>query len=74
MAKGEAEQTRYSIIVKNKPGQLAEVTKVLSDAGVRVSGLQVDNLGSNASIRFCAPSRYDLTEEFRKSGLRARLD
>lgn len=43
---------RYSIVVKNRPGELAKLTKLLSDAGVNVGGLMIANLGDKASIQF----------------------
>jgi len=49
------ETARYNIVVKNRPGELAKLTKLLSDAGVNVSGLMIANLGDRSSIRFAAP-------------------
>ena len=46
---------RYNIVVKNKPGELAKVTKLLSDAGMNVSSLRIANLGHKASIQFAIP-------------------
>lgn len=43
---------RYSIVVKNRPGELAKLTKLLSDAGMNVGGLTIANLGDKASIQF----------------------
>lgn len=49
---------RYNIVVKNKPGELAKLTRLLSDAGMNVCSLMIANLGDRASIRFAtAPSR-----------------
>lgn len=45
---------RYSIVVKNKPGELAKLTKLLSEAGMNVRSLMIANLGDRASIRFAA--------------------
>ena len=39
---------RYRIVVKNRPGELAKLTKLLSDAGMYVSGLRIANLGDKA--------------------------
>lgn len=43
---------RYNIVVKNKPGELAKLTKLLSDQGMNVCSLMIANLGDRASIRF----------------------
>lgn len=43
---------RYNIVVKNKPGELAKLTKLLSEAGMNVCSLMIANLGDRASIRF----------------------
>lgn len=51
---------RYNIVVKNKPGELAKLTKLLSEAGMNVCSLMIANLGDRASIRFAtaaAPRR-----------------
>ena len=59
--------TRYNIVVKNKPGELAKLTKLLSDIGVNVCSLMVANIGDKASIQFSTPQENDLPE-----GLKAR--
>ena len=64
--------TRYNIVVKNKPGELAKLTKLLTDIGVNVTSLVVANIGDKASIQFSTPEEDDLPEELWKSGLRAR--
>ena len=64
--------TRYNIVVKNKPGELAKLTKLLSDIGVRVCSLRVANIGDKASIQFSTPQEDDLPEQLWKSGLKAR--
>jgi hypothetical protein len=56
---------RYNIVVKNRPGELAKLTKLLSDAGMNVSGLRIANLGDKSSIQFATPR-----ENGRKHGLR----
>ena len=63
--------TRYNIVVKNKPGELAKLTKLLSDIGVNVSSLMVANIGDQASIQFSTPKEDDLPESLWKSGLKA---
>ncbi|MBI3299882.1 MAG: ACT domain-containing protein [Elusimicrobia bacterium] len=63
--------TRFSIEVKSKPGQLAKLTKYLSDSGLNVDGLAVSSFGDRAEIRFSAPLSSGLPEGLRKSGLRA---
>lgn len=57
--------SRYSIVVKNRPGELAKLTKLLSDAGMNVSGLRIANLGDKSSIQFATPR-----ENGRKHGMR----
>lgn len=59
--------TRYNIVVKNKPGELAKLTKLLSDIGVNVCSLMVANIGDKASIQFSTPQEGDLPD-----GLKAR--
>lgn len=59
---------RYSIVVKNRPGELAKLTKLLSDAGMNVSGLRIANLGDKSSIQFATPQECG-----RKHGLRRTL-
>lgn len=49
------ETARYNIVVKNRPGELAKLTKLLSDAGMNVSSLMIANLGDRSSIRFATP-------------------
>lgn len=53
----QANMARYSIVVKNRPGELAKLTKLLSDAGMNVSGLRIANLGDKASIQFTMPRK-----------------
>ena len=43
---------RYTMTVKNRPGEFVKLTKRLTDAGVNVSGLRVASLGDTASIQF----------------------
>lgn len=45
----------YNIVVRNRPGELAKLTKLLSDAGINVTGLRIANLGDKASIEFRTP-------------------
>ena len=61
--------TRYNIVVKNKPGELAKLTKLLSDVGVNVCSLMVANIGDKASIQFSTPQEDDLPEELWKSSI-----
>lgn len=42
----------YSLTVRNRPGELAKVTKLLSEAGLQVSDLRVASCGDRAAIRF----------------------
>lgn len=49
------QEARYNIVVKNRPGELAKLTKLLSDAGMNVTGLRIANLGDKSSIQFAAP-------------------
>jgi acetolactate synthase small subunit len=64
--------TRYNIVVKNKPGELAKLTKLLFDVGVNVSSLAVASIGDKASIQFSTHQEDDLPEKLLRSGLRAR--
>ena len=64
--------TRYNIVVKNKPGELAKLTKLLSDVGVNVCSLMVANIGDKASIQFSTPQEDDLPEQLWKSGMKSR--
>ena len=63
--------TRYNIVVKNKPGELAKLTKLLSDVGVNVSFLAVASLGDQASIQFSTPEEEELPQRLLRSGLKA---
>lgn len=47
-------KTRYSIVVKDRPGELARLTKILSDRGIRLSDLRVSNIGDRAAIEFAS--------------------
>ncbi len=62
--------SRYSIVVKNRPGELAKLTKLLSDAGMNVSGLRITNLGDKSSIQFATPRDCGLKQVLRKPALR----
>lgn len=62
--------TRYNIVVKNQPGELAKLTKLLSDVGVSVCSLAVASIGDQASIQFSTPREDDLPERLWKSGLK----
>jgi UTP:GlnB (protein PII) uridylyltransferase len=42
----------FNLVVRNRPGELAKLTKLLTDAGMTVSGLRVANFGEKAEIRF----------------------
>ena len=64
--------TRYNIVVKNKPGELAKLTKLLSDVGVTVCSLAVASIGDKASIQFSTPQEDDLPERLWRSGLKAQ--
>jgi acetolactate synthase small subunit len=64
--------TRYNIVVKNKPGELAKLTKLLTDVGVNVSSLIVANIGDMASIQFSTAEEDDIPEHLWKSALKPR--
>jgi acetolactate synthase small subunit len=64
--------TRYSIVVKNKPGELAKLTKLLSDVGVNLTSLMVASIGDKASIQFSTPHEDDLPERLCRSGMKPR--
>ena len=59
--------TRYSLTMKNRPGELMKLTKFLSDAGVNVSTLRIANFGSHASIEFSTTKECALPMKFRKT-------
>lgn len=61
---------RYHLVVKNRPGELAKLTKLLSDAGMYVSGLRIANLGDKASIQFATPGKGGRSRVFRRAGVR----
>lgn len=60
----------YSILAKNKPGELAKLTRTLLESSLRLSSLAVHNAGSRASIRFSTTNAPGVREALRKSGLR----
>lgn len=60
----------YSILARNKPGELAKLTRTLLDSGLRVSSLAVLNAGRRASIRFSTTNAPGVRDALRKSGLR----
>jgi hypothetical protein len=64
----------YRLLVKNKAGELAKVTKCLSDAGVNVSGLLVANLGDEAAIQFSIPKDSVLPPALRGLRIDPNLD
>lgn len=64
---------RYSIVVKNRPGELAKLTKLLADAGMNVSGLRIANLGDKASIQFVMPRKCGRGQGLSRTGMRAEL-
>lgn len=61
---------RYNIVVKNRPGELAKLTKLLSDAGLNVSGLRIANLGDKSSIQFATPGEPARKHGLKRSGAR----
>lgn len=62
---------QFSLVVRNRPGELAKLTKFLSDEMINVSALQVANLGTRASIQFETRTECNLRKQLRKTGLRA---
>jgi hypothetical protein len=66
----ETTTTRYSMTMKNRPGEFVKLTKRLTDAGVNVDGLRIANLGRTASIQFSTASGRGLPASLRK----ARVD
>lgn len=69
----QANTARYSIVVKNRPGELAKLTKLLADAGMNVSGLTIANLGDKAAIQFVMPRRCGRRHGLRGTGLKSDL-
>jgi hypothetical protein len=65
----EGKTTRYNLVVKNKPGELAKLTKLLSEKGVNLSSLIVANIGDMASIQFSTPQEDALPAELWESAL-----
>jgi acetolactate synthase small subunit len=63
--------TRYNIVVKNKPGELAKLTKLLSDIGVNVCSLMVANIGDMASIQFSTAEERELPERLWRSAMKS---
>lgn len=59
---------QYSIVVRNRPGELAKLTKFLLERSVAVRELSVGNSGSSTAIWFSAPRGCDLSDGLRKSG------
>lgn len=51
----ETEPKRYSLVVRNRPGELVKLTRLLSDAGISVCAMRVANLGRKAAIQFTMP-------------------
>jgi hypothetical protein len=63
----EKTTTRYSIMMKNRPGEFVKLTKRLTDAGVNIDGLRVANLGDTASIQFSTVGDCALPPDLRKT-------
>jgi hypothetical protein len=63
----ERTTTRYSMTMKNRPGEFMKLTKRLTDAGVKVNGLRIANLGETASIQFSTESDRVLPAGLRKA-------
>ena len=63
----EKNATRYNLIMKNRPGELMKLTKLLSEAGVNVSALRIASLGSSACIQFSTTERCALPARFLKA-------
>lgn len=62
--------TRYDILVKNKPGTLAGLTRLLTGEGISIKALHVVNVGNNASIQFLMPGNRSLGDKLRGAGLK----
>lgn len=60
----------YRLIAKNRPGELAKLTKFLLDSGTPLSDLLVVDGGTRASIRFTTTRSADVRDGLRKTGLR----
>jgi hypothetical protein len=60
-------ETRFSLIMKNRPGELVKLTRFLSEAGVNVSTLRIASLGDNASIEFSTTKKCALPARFLKA-------
>lgn len=63
--------TRYNIVVRNRPGELAKLTKLLSEVGVNVCSLMIANIGDKASIQFSTAEERDLPERLWRSASKA---
>lgn len=62
---------RYSLIAKNRPGELAKLTELLEAEGVQPQRLTVASLGDDeAAIAFLAPPLPGFPESLSRHGLR----
>lgn len=67
-------RTRYRVVAKNRPGELAKLTDLLQDEGVSLEQLTVASLGDEeAAIEFSAPVIPSLPERLSRAGLRVDL-
>jgi hypothetical protein len=57
----------YSLVVRNRPGELAKLTKLLTDAGMNVCDLRVANFGEKAAISFAVSGTEPRLEALRTS-------
>jgi hypothetical protein len=60
--------TQFSVTIPDKPGELARLTGLLSDAGVNLAGIATFSLGKRASVRFLAGKRRHLKQRLEAAG------
>ncbi|MFI5361802.1 MAG: hypothetical protein ACHQ49_07510 [Elusimicrobiota bacterium] len=63
----ELPAARYCMTVRNRPGELVKLTKLLSEAGMNVRDLRVANLGRKAEIQFATEPECVLPARLRAS-------
>lgn len=61
----QRKQARYHILIANRPGELAKLTKYLAEKGVSLSALRVAQVGDKASVEFAVPQEISLPERFK---------
>jgi hypothetical protein len=60
--------TQYSVMVPNKPGELARITSALLEAGINLDGIASIDVGSSTCVKFIAEPAQDVTPALRAAG------